>query len=117
MNEFRITLISDPTDEFANSHNNSFKVRLPSLLQLPGENWKASLWGLQVSDEGHSSQIISSKADTEMVGYKHTFTQRYKESDRTWNIEWKDKDPVVKLKEEMGNDMTVNRVFSYGITL
>lgn len=46
MNEFRITLISDPTDEFANNQNNSFKVRLPSLLQLPEENWKASLWGL-----------------------------------------------------------------------
>ena len=50
--------------------NNSFKVRLPSLLQLPRENWKASLWGLQVSDEGHGSQIISSKADTELVGYR-----------------------------------------------
>lgn len=70
-----------------------------------------------MSDEGHSSQIISSKADTELVGYRYTFTQRYKESDGTWNIEWKGKDPVVKFKEEMGNDMTVNRVFSYGIIL
>ena len=34
MYEFRITLISDPMDEFANSQNTSFKVRLPSL--LPG---------------------------------------------------------------------------------
>ena len=29
MYEFRITLISDPMDEFANSQNTSFKVRLP----------------------------------------------------------------------------------------
>ena len=36
MYQFRITLISDPTDEFANSQNTSFKVRLSSLLQLPG---------------------------------------------------------------------------------
>lgn len=98
MNEFRITLLSDPTDEFPNNQNNTFKVRLPNLIQLPGENWKASLWGLSVSDEGHSSQIISSKADTELVGYRYTFTQHYKESDVTWNIEWKAKDPVVKLK-------------------
>lgn len=98
MNEFRITLLSDPTDEFPSNQNNTFKVRLPNLIQLPGENWKASLWGLLVSDEGHSSQIISSKADTELVGYRYTFTQHYKESDVTWNIEWKAKDPIVKLK-------------------
>lgn len=70
-----------------------------------------------MSDEGHSSQIISSKTDTELVGYRYTFTQRYKDSDRTWNIEWKGTDPEVKFKEEMGNDTTVNRVFSYGIIL
>ena len=70
-----------------------------------------------MSYEGHSSQIISSKADTELVGYRYTFTQRYKESNGTWNIERKGKDPVVNLKKEMGNDMTVNWVFSYGITL
>ena len=32
MNEFRITLISDPTDEFPNNKNNNFKVRLPIIL-------------------------------------------------------------------------------------
>ena len=37
MNEFRITLISDPTDEFPNNKNNKFKVRLPTILNLPGD--------------------------------------------------------------------------------
>lgn len=32
MNEFRITLLSDPTDEFPNNQNNTFKVRLPNLI-------------------------------------------------------------------------------------
>lgn len=74
MNEFRITLISDPTDEFPSNQNNQFRVRLTSLLQLPGENWKASLWGLSVADEGHSEKIISSKAETELVGYRYKLT-------------------------------------------
>ena len=29
MKKFRITLISDPTDEYPHNKNNSFKVRLP----------------------------------------------------------------------------------------
>ena len=33
----RLTLISDPTNEFPNNANNSFKVRLPERLSLPGE--------------------------------------------------------------------------------
>ena len=33
----RLTLISDPTDEFPKNVNNSFKVRLPERLSLPGE--------------------------------------------------------------------------------
>lgn len=53
MEEFRITLISDPTKEFPDNQNNKFKVRLPSLIDLPGDTWKASLWSLSVPDEGH----------------------------------------------------------------
>ena len=53
MNEFRITLISDPTDEFPNNKNNNFKVRLPTILNLPGDTWQASLWSVSVADEGH----------------------------------------------------------------
>lgn len=106
-NEFRITLISDPTDEFPSNQNNQFRVRLPSLLQLPGENWKASLWGLSVADEGHSEKIISSKAETELVGYRYKLTQRYQEVDNSWLVELKAKDKVVTLKEVMGKDLPV----------
>ena len=107
MNEFRITLISDPTDEFPSNQNNQFRVRLPSLLQLPGENWKASLWGLSVADEGHSEKIISSKAETELVGYRYKLTQRYQEVDNSWLVEFKAKDKVVTLKDVMGKDLPV----------
>ena len=60
MEEFRITLISDPTKEFPDNQNNKFKVRLPSLIDLPGDTWKASLWSLSVPDEGQSSHILRS---------------------------------------------------------
>lgn len=86
MNEFRITLISDPTEEFPKNQNNSFKVRLPTLFHLPGQIWKASVRGFSVSDQGQSSQIISPNAETELVGCHYTLTQRHQGSDGTWNI-------------------------------
>ena len=33
----RLTLISDATNEFPKNANNTFKVRLPERLSLPGE--------------------------------------------------------------------------------
>ena len=36
MEEFRITLISDPTQEFPDNTNNRFKVRLPTLIDFLG---------------------------------------------------------------------------------
>ena len=33
----RLTLISDPTNEFPKNANNSLKVRVPERLTLPGE--------------------------------------------------------------------------------
>jgi len=54
----RYTFISDATDEFPNNKNNSFKARLPTQLQLPGDNWYASLWSLSVPDEGFTSSSI-----------------------------------------------------------
>ena len=86
MNEFRITLISDPTEEFPKNQNNSFKVRLATLFQLPGEIWKASVRGFSVFDQGQSSQIISPNAETELVGCHYTLTQRRQGSDGTWDI-------------------------------
>ena len=67
----RLTLISDPTDEFPNNANNSFKVRLPERLSLPGEGWHASLMSLTVPDQGQSNAIIAADPHTKVVRFKY----------------------------------------------
>ena len=67
----RLTLISDPTDEFPNNANNSFKVRLPERLNLPGEGWHASLMSLTVPDQGQSNAIIAGDPHTKVVRYTY----------------------------------------------
>ena len=79
MNEFRITLISDPTDEFPNNKNNNFKVRLPTILNLSGDTWQASLWSVHK----HSPTVISSNQDIGLIKYRYTFTQRYQAADNS----------------------------------
>jgi len=54
----QFTFISDATDEFPNNKNNSFKVRLPTQLQLSGENWYASLWSISVPDDEFLSPTL-----------------------------------------------------------
>ena len=72
----RLTLISDPTDEFPKNTNNSFKVRLPEPLSLPGEGWYASLMSLTVPDEGQSNAVIASDPHTKVIRYKHAISTR-----------------------------------------
>ena len=67
----RLTLISDPTDEFPNNANNSFKVRLPERLSLPGEGWHASLMSLTVPDQGQSNAIIAADPHTKVIRYTY----------------------------------------------
>ena len=67
----RLTLISDPTDEFPDNANNSFKVRLPERLSLPGEGWHASLMSLTVPDQGQSNAIIAADPHTKVVRYTY----------------------------------------------
>ena len=55
----RLTLISDPTDEFPKNANNSFKVRLPERLSLPGDQWYATLMSLTVPDQRQSNGVIA----------------------------------------------------------
>ena len=50
MNESRITLISDPTDEFPDNKNNNFRVRLPTILNLPGDTCKRVYGGYRVNE-------------------------------------------------------------------
>ena len=42
----RLTLISDPTNEFPENTNNDFKVRLPDGLRLEGKGWQVALLSL-----------------------------------------------------------------------
>ena len=72
----RLTLISDPTDEFPKNTNNSFKIRLPEPLSLPGEGWYASLMSLTVPDKGQSNAVIASDPHTKVIRYKHPISTR-----------------------------------------
>ena len=67
----RLTLISDPTDEFPKNANNSFKVRLPERLSLPGEGWHASLMSVTVPDQGQSNAVIAADPHTQVVRFKY----------------------------------------------
>ena len=46
MMEQRLTLISDPTDEFPNNTNTRFKMRIPNGLRLEGNGWQVALLSL-----------------------------------------------------------------------
>ena len=72
----RLTLISDPTDEFPNNANNSFKVRLPERMVLPGAGWHASLMSLTVPDQGQSNAIIAADPHTKVIRYEHPIMTR-----------------------------------------
>ena len=69
MEELRLTVVSDPTQEFPNNRNNHFKVRLPRPLTLPEEPWAMSLWSMSVPDEaveqqlGQGTDIVCATAD------------------------------------------------------
>ena len=67
----RLTLVSDPTNEFPNNVNNSFKVRLPERLLLPGTGWHAALMSLTVPDQGQSNAIIAADPHTKVVRFKY----------------------------------------------
>ena len=109
----RLTLISDATNEFPNNANNSFKVRLPERLLLPGEGWHASLMSLTVPDQGQSKAIIAADPHTKVVYFK------YPQMGRKWTdtgnpstsgylrIEWPIVDGMVELEDVMSADQIV----------
>ena len=72
----RLTLISDPTDEFPNNANNSFKVRLPERLSLPGTGWHAALMSLTVPDQGLSNAVINTDPHTKVVRFVYPIMTR-----------------------------------------
>ena len=106
MKSFRLTLISDPTDEHPQNQNNNFKVRLPVRLNLEGNTWQASLWSVSVPDIGHSSVVIHSNSDTKILSYRYTLTKRYATAGY-WSIFFEPKDKTVTLKDVMGSSYPV----------
>ena len=57
MDDLRLTVVSDATQEFPNNQNNRFKVRLPRPLVLPEGPWAMSLWSLSVPDEAVEQKL------------------------------------------------------------
>ena len=103
----RLTLISDPTDEFPNNANNSFKVRLPERLSLPGEGWHASLLSLTVPDQGQSNAIIAADPHTKVIKFKMSYLIRKWVTGIYRFIELKTVDCVLELEEIMNASQIV----------
>ena len=103
----RLTLISDPTDEFPKNANNSFKVRLPERLNLPGEGWHASLMSLTVPDKGQSNAVIATDPRTKVVKISVTFLTRKWVLGEYKRVEFKTKDYGVELEEIMSAKQSV----------
>ena len=97
----RLTLISDPTDEFPNNANNSFKVRLPERLNLPGEGWHASLMSLTVPDQGQSNAVIATDPHTQVVKYSVTYVTRKYIIGEYRRVSFNTKEYHVELEEIM----------------
>ena len=103
----RLTLISDPTDEFPKNANNSFKVRLPERLSLPGAGWHASLLSLTVPDQGQSNAVIATDPHTKVVKISLTFLTRKWVTGSYKQVEIKKKDYGVELEEIMSAKQSV----------
>ena len=97
----RLTLISDPTDEFPNNANNSFKVRLPERLTLPGEGWHASLLSLTVPDQGQSNAVIATDPHTKVVTFSVTYLTRKWVLGEYKRVSFQTKEYTVELEDIM----------------
>ena len=97
----RLTLISDPTNEFPKNANNIFKVRLPERLTLPGEGWHASLMSLTVPDQGQSNAVIATDPHTKVVTFSVTYLTRKFSNGAYRRVSFKTKECLVKLEEIM----------------
>ena len=106
----RLTLISDPTDEFPNNANNSFKVRLPERLSLPGAGWHASLMSLTVPDQGQSNAVIASDPHTQVIRFKYPQMIRKYGTSEYNRIEI----PQVENKIELEDVMNTRQIVATG---
>ena len=108
MNEIkRLTLVSDPTNEFPNNANNSFKVRLPERLVLPGAGWHASLMSLTVPDQGQSNAVVATAPHTQVVKFSVTYLTRKYVTGLYRFVSFKTKEYVVELEDIMSAQHSV----------
>ena len=103
----RLTLISDPTDEFPKNANNSFKVRLPERLNLPGEGWHTSLMSLTVPDKAQSNTVIATDPHTKVLKFKMTYVVRKFQLGTYRRVETKTVDCALELEEIMNANQGV----------
>ena len=97
----RLTLISDPTDEFPKNANNSFKIRLPERLSLAGDQWYATLMSLTVPDQGQNNGVIATDLHTIVIQFTMTIlTGKNVNGAYRW-VGFKTKEYHVKLEEIM----------------
>ena len=106
----RLTLISDPTDEFPNNANKSFKVRLPERLALPGAGWHASLMSLTVPDQGQSNAVIATDPHTKVIRFKFTEVIRWYQLDSYRRVET----PAIDAQIELEEIMNANQIVATG---
>ena len=106
----RLTLISDGTDEFPKNANNSFKLRLPERLSLPGEGWHASLMSLTVPDQGQSNAVIAAGPHTQVVRFSYLQIIRKYQLGSYRRVETL----TVLLKVELEDVMNANQIVATG---
>ena len=104
----RLTLISDPTDEFPNNANNSFKVRLPERLSLPSEGWHAALMTLTVPDQGQSNAVIAPDPHTQVIRFTMIYVIRKYVSGMYRFVQVKPVDCVLELEQIMNASYVVS---------
>ena len=103
----RLTLISDPTDEFPKNANNNFKVRLPERLSLPGEGWHASLMSVTVPNQGQSNAVIATDPHTKVIRFKFTQVIRWYQLGFYRRVETPAIDALIELENIMNADQIV----------
>ena len=106
----RLTLVSDPTNEFPNNANNSFKVRLPERLTLPGEGWHASLMSLTAPDQGQTNVVIGTDPHTKVLRFKFTEVIRWYQLGSYRRVET----PTIDVVIELENIMNTNHIVDSG---
>ena len=94
--EQRITLISDPTDEFPNNTNNSFRTRIPNGLRLEGSGWHVALLSLTLPNSTGKDNPFNMNAKKQILRVGYT---------------------MMELHTKSGNDYTDSNLYAFSDTI